>query len=294
MADASRRKFFGARDHTARQLSKSTDSPLRRRRPASGSARSSSRNSFCSYRRRLGRDLRQLAAGEDLPSGEADHVRTLAAAHRAPQRPRGHKSISTVDPERGTGRHTVRVHLLNPEDATSVIDGELVCAAIARLPEFEVMHTWVKRFALLADPTRLTVLLCLHHAGEICVTDLAAAAGVKDTTVSQALRLLRAHEVVTARRAGRICVLPAGRRAYRGPVGRGRPIVEPVASRRGPSLRRQSAGLIGFLAVRRRIRHETAPPGRPRRRRGRVACRQPARTVGGAHAMRRHVRPERP
>ena len=66
------------------------------------------------------------------------------------------------------------------------------------------MHSWVKRFALLADPTRLTVLLCIHHAGEICVTDLAAAAGVKDTTVSQALRLLRAHMVVTARRSGRI------------------------------------------------------------------------------------------
>jgi DNA-binding transcriptional ArsR family regulator len=100
-------------------------------------------------------------------------------------------------------RHTARMHLLDPDDA-SVIDGELVCAAVAQLPEFELMHGWVKRFALLADPTRLTVLLCIHHAGEICVTDLAAAAGVKDTTVSQALRLLRAHLVVTARRAGRI------------------------------------------------------------------------------------------
>jgi DNA-binding transcriptional ArsR family regulator len=96
------------------------------------------------------------------------------------------------------------VHLLDPDDAASVIDGELVCAAVAQLPEFELMHSWVKRFALLADPTRLTVLLCIHHAGEICVTDLAAAAGVKDTTVSQALRLLRAHRVVTARRSGRI------------------------------------------------------------------------------------------
>ena len=96
------------------------------------------------------------------------------------------------------------MHLLDPAAATSVIDGELVCDAIARLPEFTVMHDWVKRFALLADPTRLTLLLCIHHADEICVTDLAAAAGVKDTTVSQALRLLRAHDVVTARRSGRV------------------------------------------------------------------------------------------
>ncbi|HTF53451.1 MAG TPA: helix-turn-helix domain-containing protein, partial [Pseudonocardia sp.] len=42
-----------------------------------------------------------------------------------------------------------------------------------------------------------------HHAGEICVSDLAAATGVKDSTVSQALRLLRAHGVVTTRRDGR-------------------------------------------------------------------------------------------
>lgn len=95
------------------------------------------------------------------------------------------------------------MHLIDPAD-TAVIDGELVCAAIARLPTAEVMHEWIKRFALLADPTRLTVLLCLHHAGEICVTDLAAAAGVKDTTASQALRLLRAHDVVTPRREGRV------------------------------------------------------------------------------------------
>ena len=57
---------------------------------------------------------------------------------------------------------------------------------------------------MLADHTRLALLLCIHHAGEICVSDLAAATGVKDSTVSQALRLLRAHGVVGTRRDGRI------------------------------------------------------------------------------------------
>ncbi len=113
---------------------------------------------------------------------------------------------STGSSWRGGGQPDTmgRVHLLDPDDASNVIDGELVCDAIAHLPGFETMHDWVKRFALLADPTRLTLLLCIHRAGEICVTDLAAAAGVKDTTVSQALRLLRAHAVVTARREGRV------------------------------------------------------------------------------------------
>ena len=48
------------------------------------------------------------------------------------------------------------------------------------------------------------MLLCIRRAGEICVTDLAAAAQVRDTTVSQALRLLRAHGIVAPRRARRI------------------------------------------------------------------------------------------
>lgn len=96
------------------------------------------------------------------------------------------------------------MHLVEPGENTNVIDGELVCETVSHLPTYEVMHDWVKRFALMADPTRLTLLLCIRRAGEICVTDLAAAAQVRDTTVSQALRLLRMHEVVEPRRAGRI------------------------------------------------------------------------------------------
>lgn len=79
-----------------------------------------------------------------------------------------------------------------------------VCDAIAALPGGDTMHAWVTRFALLADPTRLTLLLCIHAAGEICVSDLAVAAGLKDTTTSQALRLLRAQGLVATRRDGRV------------------------------------------------------------------------------------------
>ena len=78
-----------------------------------------------------------------------------------------------------------------------------MCEAIAHLPDDDTLGDWSTRFALLADQTRLALLLCIHHAGEICVTDLAAATGVKDSTVSQSLRLLRAHGVVTTRREGR-------------------------------------------------------------------------------------------
>ncbi|MFJ2867424.1 ArsR/SmtB family transcription factor [Kitasatospora sp. NPDC087314] len=52
-------------------------------------------------------------------------------------------------------------------------------------------------------PGRLALLLAIRRAGPICVTDLALATGIRDTTVSQALRLLRATGTVSAARHGR-------------------------------------------------------------------------------------------
>lgn len=96
------------------------------------------------------------------------------------------------------------MHLTSSPDGTPVDGDHRVCDAVEALPDAATMHSWVTRFALLADPTRLTLLLCIHHAGEICVSDLALAAGLKDTTTSQALRLLRAQGLVTSRREGRV------------------------------------------------------------------------------------------
>lgn len=58
-------------------------------------------------------------------------------------------------------------------------------------------------FRLLGDPTRLAILHALLEAGELCVCDLALVAGVAENVVSQALRLLRAADVVRTRRDGR-------------------------------------------------------------------------------------------
>jgi ArsR family transcriptional regulator, lead/cadmium/zinc/bismuth-responsive transcriptional repressor len=86
----------------------------------------------------------------------------------------------------------------------SVIDDHRVCQAIQGIPEPAVVQRVAQRFALLGDPTRLTLLLCMQAAGPIAVTDLAVATGFNDATVSQALRLLRAHGAVAAARHGRI------------------------------------------------------------------------------------------
>lgn len=85
-----------------------------------------------------------------------------------------------------------------------LIDPERVDEARAGLGERAVVEEWARRFSLVADPSRLTLLVCIHYAKEISVSDLAATAGMTDSAVSQALRLLRAHGLVTAHRTGRV------------------------------------------------------------------------------------------
>lgn len=58
-------------------------------------------------------------------------------------------------------------------------------------------------FRLLGDPTRVAVLHALLVGGELCVCDIANVVGVGENIVSQAMRLLRAADVVRTRRDGR-------------------------------------------------------------------------------------------
>ena len=97
------------------------------------------------------------------------------------------------------------MHLL-PADRSDhrVIDAERICLAIAALDPPEVIAARARQFAVLADPTRLTLLTCIRAAGPISVSDLAAATGINDTTVSQTLRYLRATGTVIAEREGRV------------------------------------------------------------------------------------------
>jgi ArsR family transcriptional regulator, lead/cadmium/zinc/bismuth-responsive transcriptional repressor len=97
------------------------------------------------------------------------------------------------------------MHLLPAERAGHrIIDPEKVCDAIESLGDPAEVTAWARRFALLADPTRLRLLLAIKAAGPVSVSDLAAAAGISDVTVSQTLRHLRASGTVTTERDGRI------------------------------------------------------------------------------------------
>ncbi len=57
-------------------------------------------------------------------------------------------------------------------------------------------------FSLLGDPGRVRILSALS-SGPLRVRDLADAVGLSESGVSHALRLLRAHRVVSVERAGR-------------------------------------------------------------------------------------------
>jgi DNA-binding transcriptional ArsR family regulator len=97
------------------------------------------------------------------------------------------------------------MHLVPPERAgRRIIDDHRVCDAIGAVSDTGFLSSLAQRFALLGDPTRLALLLAMHHAGPISVSDLAVATNLNDTTVSQALRLLRASGAVAAARDGRI------------------------------------------------------------------------------------------
>jgi DNA-binding transcriptional ArsR family regulator len=87
--------------------------------------------------------------------------------------------------------------------AVRVVDAPRVEAVRARMPAHDDLVDTADVFGLLADPNRLRLLLALLD-GELCVCDLAAVTGQSESAVSHALRLLRAHRIVTVRRSGRM------------------------------------------------------------------------------------------
>ena len=87
--------------------------------------------------------------------------------------------------------------------AIKAVDVDRVAAVLEAMPPEKDVSELADVFGLLADPGRLRLLVAMLE-GEICVCDLAVASGQSESAVSHALRLLRAHRVVRARRAGRM------------------------------------------------------------------------------------------
>ncbi len=87
---------------------------------------------------------------------------------------------------------------------TRSVDPDRVAAVRERLVGTDEAGRLADQFKLLADPTRTRLLHALLEGGELCVCDLAETISVPESSVSHALRLLRAAGIVRNRRDGRM------------------------------------------------------------------------------------------
>lgn len=78
----------------------------------------------------------------------------------------------------------------------------MLAVAMAEVGPFPDVRSWSRRFVVLADPNRLSLLLLIQHAGPIRVEELVRATGRSRDAVVQMLRLLRGYEAVVDRRRG--------------------------------------------------------------------------------------------
>ena len=85
-----------------------------------------------------------------------------------------------------------------------MVDPDRVESVRSSMPTDDDIDVLADVFGLLSDQGRLRLLISLLESGELCVCDLAAATGQNESSVSHALRLLRAHRVVQVRRSGRM------------------------------------------------------------------------------------------
>jgi DNA-binding transcriptional ArsR family regulator len=90
------------------------------------------------------------------------------------------------------------------ECGVKLVDPDKVAQVAEAMPEQGEVVKLADVFSLLGEPGRLRLLVALLKAGELCVCDLAAVSGMSESAVSHALRLLRAHRVVSVNRRGRM------------------------------------------------------------------------------------------
>jgi ArsR family transcriptional regulator, lead/cadmium/zinc/bismuth-responsive transcriptional repressor len=85
----------------------------------------------------------------------------------------------------------------------SIVHAEAVRTARENLPSNDTVADMTAVFAALGDPTRLRIIAALASE-EMCVCDLAATLGMKQSAVSHQLRMLRNLGLAKSRRDGRM------------------------------------------------------------------------------------------
>jgi DNA-binding transcriptional ArsR family regulator len=102
-------------------------------------------------------------------------------------------------------RYGQGVRTASQDDVCEIIcvHPEAVARVRAALPDVGWVEDATALLKVIADPTRFRILTALN-VEELCVCDLAVVVGISESAVSHQLRLLRAHRLVTFRKAGRV------------------------------------------------------------------------------------------
>lgn len=85
----------------------------------------------------------------------------------------------------------------------TLLDENTVALIRDYVPRNATLHMLSEFFGACADATR-TKIICALSISEMCVGDLARVLKLNQTTCSHQLRLLRAADIVSARREGKI------------------------------------------------------------------------------------------
>src|SRR6185437_7513509 len=106
-------------------------------------------------------------------------------------------------------REQLEQQLRSDRCEVDVVHINAVRDALNALPGVESVRQVAELLAILANPTRLTMLLALQpeardKPAELCVCDLATVTGASKSLTSHQLRLLRAAGLVRQRRAGKL------------------------------------------------------------------------------------------
>lgn len=81
-------------------------------------------------------------------------------------------------------------------------DLEAVQKAVGHMPASEKIDQLAEFYKVMADPTRLKLLIALEH-GELCASDLANVAGMSRSAVSHQLKALSQAHLVQKRKEGK-------------------------------------------------------------------------------------------
>lgn len=85
----------------------------------------------------------------------------------------------------------------------TIIHEDIVQAASNQMLPPETINNLAELFKIFGDPTRIKLLNALK-CSEMCVCDLAACLGMTHSAISHQLRVLKAYNLVKARKQGKV------------------------------------------------------------------------------------------